>query len=622
MRVSVNHSGRVIRHVAIGLSLIVAVFLVYGNTLSNGFVIDDRAFVEQNPIIRDLGNLPRMFSSGFWESTSASVQALYRPMVTLSYALNHAVGGLDPFGYHLVNVLLHAANTLFLFLIVYLLSRRTLFSAAAAAVFGLHPIGTESVAWVAQRSELMATFFALGALALYILAFPPERRPASAPQRTVWLRLGSAVAFLLALLSKEGALALVGVLWIYELAFRSSRGRWLRLAPYLVLMAIYIGAIGLAFSGPGAYQIEFVFNPLIDEGVWVRVMTGLKLLGLGVWLMLWPVSLVADYSFHSLTLARAPWESGVLGGCLVTLVLAGLWVLGWRRHRMLYLGVGVMCCYLGLLLLNALYPVASMFAERFLYMPSVGFALACVAAADIALRLAPRRREAIATLLFTVVVLVFSVRARSRNFEWRDNYTLLVSAAHANPRSAWVQASLGSEYFERADYRSARAHALRAAEIYPEYGRAYLNLGDASLAEGANEDALRHLSIAVRLSPRSWAVHLSLGLAYKRLGDLDAAEEHYKTALDINPSSPSTLNNLANLALLKGARSRALGLWEQALAIDPSNPEALFNLALEHERMGQIDQARAYYRRFVMAAPDRMEREKSLARSRLEVLTP
>jgi tetratricopeptide (TPR) repeat protein len=613
----VNPSGRDTLVVAVGLLLVAAVFLVYGNALGNGFVIDDRAFVEQNPIIRDLANVPRMFTSGFWESTSASVRALYRPIVSVSYALNYAVGGLDPFGYHLVNVFLHAANTLLLFVLVYLLSRRTLFSAAVAAVFGLHPIGTDSVAWVAQRSELMAAFFALGALALYTLAFPPVGRRDSGARRTVWLRVGSVVAFLLALLSKEGALALPGVLIIYDLAFRSSPGRWKRLAPYLGLTAVYVGAIQIAFGGPGAYQIEFVFNPLIQEPAGVRVLTGVKLLGLGLSLLMWPVRLVADYSFDSLTLVNSPWGPGVLAAGIGTLLLVGLLLLSWRRHRMLFFGLGVLCCYLGLLFVNALNPMASMFAERFLYMPSVGFALTCVGLADLVLRLVPRQREILGPLLLALVVLAFSVRVRSRNFEWHDNYTLLVSAADANPRSAWVQASLAGEHFERGDFQSARLHSLNATEIYPEYSRAYLNLGEAALAEGAYAEAVGHLSTAVRLSPRSSTAHSSLGLAYKELGDLAAAEEHYNRALEINPNSPLSLNNLANLAILQGARPRALALWQRALAIDPLNPAVLFNLALEHERMGQIDQARVYYRRFLSVAPDRMERQRSLARSKL-----
>lgn len=601
----------------IGLSLVVAVFLVYGNTLGNGFVIDDRAFVEQNPIIRDLANVPQMFTSGFWESTVASVQALYRPAVTVSFALNYALGGLDPFGYHLVNILLHAANTLLLFALVHLLSRRTLFAGAAAALFGLHPIGTESVAWVAQRSELMGAFFALGTLLLYISVFPPEGRRDRRAGRSVLLQVCGVLAFFLALLSKEGAIALPGVLIIYDLAFKRAPGRWVRLAPYLALTAVYVGTLALAFGGPGAYRIDFVFNPLIQEPAGARALTGVQLFGFGVWLLLWPERLVADYSFASLPLADTVWDPDVIAAGIGILALVGLLLLSWRQHRVMFLGLGAMCCYLGLFVLNALYPMASMFAERFLYMPSVGFALACVGAGDLLLRLVPRQRETAGFLVLAVIVLAFSVRARSRNFEWHDNYTLLVSAAEANPGSAWVQASLAGEYFERGDYQSARFHSLRAVEIYPQYGRAYLNLGEAALAVGAHVEAVRHLSTAVRLSPRSWAAHSSLGLAYKELGDFAAAEEQYRRSLEINPSNPLALNNLANLVRLQGDRLRALDLWRRALAIDPSNPEALFNLALEHERMGQLDRARVYYRRFLSVAPDRLERQRALARSKL-----
>src|SRR5712692_9504485 len=180
----------------IAILIFVAAWAVYLNSLGGQFVFDDTSIIQNNPQIRSLGitNLQHIFGSHYWQ-TVAGQGGLYRPVVILSYALNYAVGGFDPAGYHFVNVLLHALNSVLVFLIIHELFGDLVFAAWSGLLFALHPIRTEAVAYVVGRAESLAAFFFLVAWLCYI-------------RRKLVL---SAAAFLLAVLSKESAFTFLAV---------------------------------------------------------------------------------------------------------------------------------------------------------------------------------------------------------------------------------------------------------------------------------------------------------------------------------------------------------------------------------------------------------------------------
>lgn len=597
---------------AVAVSIGAVVFAAHGQGLGNGFVSDDVPFIEQNPVIRGFGHLPEMFSSTLWETTSASARAHYRPLVTVSYAVNYALGGLEPFGYHLANLLLHWANAVLLFLLVATVSRRPLLATSAALLFAAHPITSESVAWAAARSELLAGTFCLGAL--LALTGAEARHKEGRRVRDLTLAL---LLFCLALLSKEGAIALVGVLVLRALGGRTRRDLG-RAGVFAGIGLVYLGIVSVSFGGVRSAPIDFVFNPLIDATLLTRVLTGLGLIWKALCLLTIPTPLVADYSFNAVPIAGgALWMRGGLGAVLL---LLGVWAATIRQHRgrTMQLGVNMLIAFLALLLVNAISPVASLFAERFLYLPAAGFCVAAVSMAGAAFERSSRGRVFSGAAL-VLLLGVYGLATAARTREWKDELTLFRSAAETQPHSAWVQAALSSAYFEDGDIDGAHEHALRAREIYPEYAPAWNILGDIALARGQVDAAVTLLRTAVEHEPGSFGARVSLGVALQRQGDLAGAEQEYRNAVALNPRSPAVLNNLANVMGRRGNRQGAIGGWEQALAIDPYHPEALFNLGREYESAGHLDMARQLYVRFIESAPQRFASQKEMLRSRLGI---
>ena len=185
---------------------------VYGNSLVNGFVHDDKPVVAENRLIRDPGNLGRIFASGYWTTREAPVAELYRPLVVASFALNHRIGGPGPFGFHLVNLLLHAWVSWLVFRLGKDLAGSRAAAWAAGLLFAIHPVHTEAVAPVVGRSELLAAGFALWALLLH-------RRAGTAGAPRLRLLFAAGACYFASALSKENALVLPAILLLADLAF-------------------------------------------------------------------------------------------------------------------------------------------------------------------------------------------------------------------------------------------------------------------------------------------------------------------------------------------------------------------------------------------------------------------
>jgi Flp pilus assembly protein TadD len=607
------------RQTAISLVLVAgASFIAYSNSLQGDFVYDDVFFIKEHPLIRDLSNVPTLFASAFWEATSLPSKAFYRPLTVLSYALNFSVGGYEPFGYHLVNVLLHTANALLVFALVRFLSARTLFSAGIALLFGLHSINTEGVAWISGRGDLLASFFFLGTLVSYVHMYPPaaSRDPSPKGSRMGW---GTClIGFALGVFAKESAATALGVLVLYELSLGSpGKRKAVRLVPFVAVLVGYLVIRLAVLGGLQTTGISYVANPLIDASPTERIFTGVHIFALYLRLLLVPDRLAVDYSYDTIPIVQTPWEAGVLAGVFAVAALLAVWAASWRRDRLVFFGIGFFLVTGGLIFSNALFPFTSIFGERFMYLPSIGFVLAVGQLARRAFEpFGARGRTALIALAFGVLA-TMGARTWSRNTDWHDEFALFESAARVNARSVLVQAQLGNLHYRRGRYPEARAAYEKALEIHPEFADGHAGLGNVALAAQDYPNALEHLSRAARMDPDDDEIHVLLGVTYWGLGRLDDAERETEAALRLNPNNSQTYNNLGNIRLLRGNLEGALSSWERAVHLDPFNPEALYNLASAYERAGDPARARAHYERFVEAAPPRMETLRNEVQGRL-----
>ncbi len=465
---------------AAGLVFLVAV-AVYLNSLAGEFVFDDTSVIQSNPQIRSLGwtNLTQIFGSHYWQ-TVAGQGGLYRPVVILSYALNYAAGGLDPWGYHLVNVVLHALAAVLVYAVIEELFREARFSLWSGLLFALHPIRTEAVAYLTGRAEILAALFFLAAWRCHLLGR--------------WA-LGAG-AFLLAALSKESAFTLPAVLLLGDWAGR-RRFDPPRYAPFVAMAVAALGLRYLVLGGLTPLAITPSANPVAAAPTPVRLMTATEVAGRYLGLLILPVGLSADYSYNQIPPVSSPRQwSFVISLAALAAVAAGTVWAGRRGARALVL-CGSFFFATFSLTSNFLRPIGTIMAERLMYLPSLGFTCAC------AWLVSRARQPGLAVAGGVLLAGLWGARTVARNADWREHLSLFSSAAVTSPDSSLVRANL--------------AHAL-------------LRKGDAS---GAAEQARE----AIRIEPGDPAAHMTLAHAYQSLGDWSRAVEAYARVEQLAPGT-------------------------------------------------------------------------------------
>lgn len=519
--------------------MLVAVFLLafglYANSIRNGFTFDDRWIIERNPLVHDLNHLPEIWTSGYWGETKLT--RAYRPLTLTTFALDHALHGPGPAGYHLVNALLHALVSL----LVVILSLRIGVPPAGALIgallFAAHPIHTEAVASVVGRAELLAALAFIGCILVWLRYRETGR---------ILPLAGLGFLYGLGILCKEQVVMLPAVLFASEAAFHRLRNREGRV--YL-LRAILVCGAALAFvlwlravATGSAFEASLMSFPgypgmLFGEPFLVRCLTACKVLAKIARLLLFPIPLSPDYSFNALPLARGP-ERSVLAGGLLALLLLWIWIRAWRvprRFLMIALAVAVYAP-----LSNIFFPITLLLGERTLYLATIGLA---VLAGDWLGEWLPglRRRSFLAAASALVMVItLWGIRTIDRNADWRDQRTLFAAAARTTPASARVRMNYGAEL----------------------------------LARGELEGAVAQFEAAIAILPRYAKAHSNLAVAYQRLDRLPEAVREAARAAALQPRQPAYWMLLGRLYLQQGRTAEARRVCRRVLAIDPSNPEA------------------------------------------------
>jgi len=558
---------------------------VYAGAAHNGFALDDVPIVLEDPGIRSVAGLPGLLTADYWEPTVRA--GLYRPLVKLSLAFNFAVGGDTPRGYHLVNVALHVGVSL----LVLLLARRVsggdeVVAAGAAALFAAHAVHTEAVANVVGRGELLCSAFFLAAVLAYAAA---REREGSGARRLLALGAG---AHVLALLSKESAVTLPGVLVLYDLCLApggpsdlAGRARALlrrdalrRYAPFLGVTALYLGVRALVLHD--VQPTDELDNPLVALAAPLRAANALALAWRSLGLLLLPLQLSYDYSYGSLPVFTTLTETRALAAPAALLALAVALAWSWRRARALCFAMGFVAVTFSLVS-NVALPIGTILGERLLYLPSVGFCLAvALALRGACARWLPGRAApaAFAALLVAAVGLNAWLTVR-RVPLWASDETIMLSGLEDQPGSAKVRHNAGVIFLERGEVDRAVVEMQRAVAIHPGYGRA----------------------------------HASLGHALVRQGRRGEATESYMRARDLGWSDARTANNLGFL-LIEADRELpfAVALIEAAVREEPGNASYLDSLGVAYLRQGRAREALPLLERALAAASNERERASRL----------
>ncbi len=561
--------------------IVLAVLAVYAGSLRAPLLFDDRGAITENVSIRSLATALRPPADG---STTTA-----RPVLNLTFALTYKLSGTEPWGHRAGNIALHAAAALALFGVARRLFHRVLPDAAPSLALGLallwavHPLQTESVTCVAQRTEVLCGLFYL--LTLYAFLRGAEGRGARG-----WLVL-SVFACLLGMGSKEvmvsaPLLVLLAdrtfVAGSFAAAWRARRGYYLALATtWLLLLFLVFGAGGTRGSAAG-----------LGLGVswWTYLLKQAEALVLYLKLSFWPHPLVLDYGT---AVAASPAEVWWQGLVVWTLVGGTLWAL-WRRPALGFAGAVFFAI---LAPSSSVVPlVTQTMAEHRMYLPLAAvLALALVGLHRVA---GPR-----GWLGWGAVALVFTGLTAVRNHDYRDALVIWADSVAKYPSSARAQHNLAVEQLNRGHAGEALTHAENARTLSPDYLPAHYTGGLALLELGRAPEAVIRLEQAVKLGPAHADAHLALGNALMRAGRAADAVAAFRTSLELKPAADAH-HNLAVVLLELGRSAEAEQSWHAALALDPGLVPARRHLGLLLAQAGRLPEAGQQFRALVELQPD------------------
>jgi tetratricopeptide (TPR) repeat protein len=464
-------------------SVALAAVLVYVGALANGFALDDVPLVRDNPAIASVANLPRLLVSPYW-ATAGEHYGLYRPLAVVSLAINRALTGPGPFGFHLVNVLLHAGVSALAWFALRRAGSHYGTALLGGLIFAVHPIHVEAVANVAGRAELLAALFAIAAWLAH--------------GRSRW---AGALLYLGAVLSKESTIA-APLLLAADDRMRGEKDRTLlfRMGPYILAAIVALGLRATALGSHQAAEATIALdNPAAAAGTVPRILTATWVQARYLALCLWPRHLSSDYSFDAIPVVRSLADPRALAGlAFVALVVAAI---AWGRKRGAPIARGAWIWVVFMLASsNLLFASGTLMGERLAYLPSLGF---CLIVGHLGAALAARGKAARWAVVSASVVVIAALSARTwaRVPAWKDNLTLATTDVATTPRSAKLQAGAGIFLEEAHRDAEAEEHLRRAVEIDPTYAQMHYNLGVLLARRGATDEAAEHFRRAIELAP-------------------------------------------------------------------------------------------------------------------------
>ena len=581
-----------------------AAVAVSAGTLGNAFVFDDHQLLGGNaPVIRGEQPLSSAFTYRYWGiADEASPNELYRPITILSLAVNARLLGGEPAAFHAVNILLHSLNALLVYFLIRKLFDRPVLSLLTGLLFAVHPIATEAVASVAGRADLLATFFMLAAS---LLALAACRR------RAKWILIGGlglALATFMGALSKESVFAAplvtAAVLGSDSRRHQGHRGEYrqylatagtlagIQIFVLLMVMVLRFGILGYVYhseppSNPSTAYLAFVNNPIQFAEPVARVLTALRVAVMGAGLMVFPLNLSADYSYDALPVTSGMPGAADIGAVVFLVVYLGVVLFSARRFPVAMFALS-WSALTYLIVSNLLFPIGTIFGERLLYLPSIGFAL--LLAAGIA-RLAgatPRRRGA-AAALGVILLALYGARFSARCRDWVDDEHLFKAAVAVNPGSAKAHSNYASMLLRTGRNDEAIEHYSRALQIAPGLTGSGISLARTLTNMGRPEEAVHQFQNVIARDDGISVAWSGLGLAQEAAGRDQEAETALRKALEL--SLGRNQEAILGLARVMGRTSReeqAVDLMERVAKSDPNAAGVREGLAQAHYQLGVL----------------------------------
>ncbi len=588
-----------LKRIALGIVIVTAVLLAYLPAIRGDFVYDDDQYLSFNPLISASDGLYRIwFRPSEWISPY--------PLVFTSYWIEYRLWGLSVEGYHLTNLLLHAANAILLMtLLVRWMPRGAFF---AALFFAVHPVNVESVAWITERKDVLSGLFFLCATLAWLKFL--ERR-------LKYFYFIALIAFIAALLSKSVTATFPLVAFLLSIdssaggrnkdAPLPTRALLLRLAPFFALSL----SAGLATAWwervklGGASEFEF------------SVAQRLLIAGRVPWFylakILWPNPLTLIYSRWTLdTTSAANWMFPALTafGIAAALIAFLRNCAAWALAGLLYLAI--LSPALGFI--NFTTMIYSFAANHYQYL--AGMVVFAVVGHGFARMLVLMNRMG-RTLAVTSVTFVLLLPSLFQASHFKDNATLFSANLEKNPSSWLAHYNVGVVLGSEGKFSAAIEHYEQALAINPDWTDARVNMGQAKSDMGRSEEAMRDFEMALAKEPGNPMVRVNVGLLYLKSGNAAEAIAQFRKGLESNPNHARLMFNLGAALVESGDLDGGIEQFQRVLELQPTNTLALNNLGATLVRKGEFEEAVKYLKRALELDPGytsaRINLEKALA---------
>jgi len=565
-----------------GLIVLLA-FVVYFPILKSDFVsIDDPVLITKNPILRTAEGL-----KAIWLDPRS--QPLYCPIVSTAFWIQYHLWGLQPAGYHITNILFHAASAIVLLLILMRLSVPGAW--LASLIFLIHPLQVESVAWVAELKNILSGFFSLISVWIFFRFNPPDEKQ-SEPGSHIFYAI-ALFLFFCALLSKPTASTVAPALL---LVYWWKRGRIipqdiLYIAPMFILgvmmglLAIWIESSlnimeGLNAGNQGSNNISIIERVLIaGHAIWFYVSK-----------IFWPVHLTCFYSRWKINPTAL---SQYFYPITAIIVIVSLWL---RRNKIgrgpitaVLIFAGVLAPFLGFIDYSTMW--YSFATDHFQYMACIGLIVLASASGVELFGKFGQNLERIGQTSATLVILSLSLLSFKQGNFYKHSENLLINNIKISPDSPVAQANIGLSYYQKGQLDKAISYYREAIRLWPGYGEAQNNLGIALMTEGKLEDAAPYFYESLKTNPKKAMVHFNLGYTLAQMGKLDDALVEFNAGLALEPQSAEARYNLGNVYLLKGNLDAAIQQYMEALRIKPNYAYASESLSYALAKKNEIQRS-------------------------------
>jgi protein O-mannosyl-transferase len=568
--------------------ILIAVFAVYANTLQNEFTNwDDGPLIVNKKEIRslDFENLKKIFDY--------KAGGTYQPVRVFSYAIDYHFWGLNPVGYHIHNIILHAMAAVFLYLSLLniipqirgmdLLDNKSIQYTAlfTALFFAVHPVNVEAVTWLSGRKYVLLSFFSFLSFYLFVKNSIAERY-------SIWLSGGSLLTAILAVFSSPFGIVLPVLFFLYDYCRNESNNPFFVLKkqlvhylPYLVFVllavpklwtVLVIGSSREHYQGNAVYTLWCMLKVIFD---YFRN-------------FIFPVWLNTRYTDY---VALTMMDYKIIISIIGLIILSGwiAWQMKKARKNLLFCAGWFIIFWLPV---SNIIPISTKMADRYIYIASVGFFLWFV---SIIFNHVNANKRNIVNICMVSLLIVCAGLSIQRNMTWKNSIVLWEDSLKKDPLNVLALTNLGSAYFDMGKYKDALRYYFPAALLKPDHFAVHNNLGAAYMKDGQLEKAVNEYLKDIEINPDRVQSHEVLANIYKKLGKNNKAMLLYEKVVQLAGGDPEKYYNLASFCAAEGKYEKAVVNFRKALELKPDYPEAYYDIGRVFHNTKEFDKAEEYY---------------------------